>query len=100
MNGPEVIEQEAGIAEMDASDRVTIWSLMGGEQRYATGLADALIEDDVDAIVACVRRVAQRPVDDPRSADVDSLISRLTTIDAEHPPEPRALRLLWSRGAT
>src|ERR1700719_1745713 len=47
MNGPEVIEQEAGIEELDASDRALIWSLMGGEQRYATGLADVLVEDDV-----------------------------------------------------
>src|SRR5208337_2625278 len=37
LNGPEVIEQEAGIDEIDASDRRLIWSLMGGEQRYETG---------------------------------------------------------------
>ena len=36
MNGPEVIEQEAGIGEFDAADRALIWSLIGGEQRYAT----------------------------------------------------------------
>jgi len=30
MNGPEVIEQEAGIEELDASDRALIWSLIGG----------------------------------------------------------------------
>jgi malonate decarboxylase beta subunit len=99
MNGPEVIEQEAGIAELDASDRVTVWSLMGGEQRYSTDLADALIEDDVDAIVAYIRAAVHRPVDNPRSANVQWLISRLANIDAAHPPEPRALRLLWSRGA-
>ena len=34
LNGPEVIEQEAGIDELDASDRRLIWSLIGGEQRY------------------------------------------------------------------
>ena len=33
MNGPEVIEQEAGIEELDSSDRKLIWSLIGGEQR-------------------------------------------------------------------
>ena len=46
LNGPEVIEQEAGIDELDASDKQTIWSLMGGEQRYETGFVDALVEDD------------------------------------------------------
>src|SRR5262249_13312492 len=45
MNGPEVIEQEAGIAEMDASDRVAVWGLVGGEQRFSTDFADALMDD-------------------------------------------------------
>lgn len=54
MNGPEVIEQEAGIEELDASDRRRIWQLIGGEQRCASGLADRLVEDDADAIVAAV----------------------------------------------
>ena len=48
LNGPEVIEQEAGIDELDASDKQLIWSLMGGEQRYETGFVDALIEDDAE----------------------------------------------------
>ncbi len=41
LNGPQVIEQEAGIAEYDSRDRPFIWSLTGGEQRFASGLADA-----------------------------------------------------------
>lgn len=98
MNGPEVIEQEAGIAELDASDRVAVWNLIGGEQRYSTDFADALIDDNVDAIVAHIRTAVRRPVSDPRSAKVQWLISRLANIDAEHPPEPRALRSLWPRG--
>jgi malonate decarboxylase beta subunit len=49
LNGPEVIEQEAGIDELDASDKHLIWSLIGGEQCYETGFADALIEDDAKA---------------------------------------------------
>ncbi len=40
MNGPEVIEQEAGIEELDSSDRRHVWQLIGGEQRAATGFAD------------------------------------------------------------
>ena len=52
LNGPEVIEQEAGIDELDASDKHLIWSLMGGEQRYETGFVDALIEDDAKALRA------------------------------------------------
>ena len=98
MNGPEVIEQEAGVAELDASDRATIWSLIGGEQRHATGLADRLVEDDVDAIVAEVRKAAHGRVPlVPRSADVQRFLARLARINPEQPPAPQELRRLWSR---
>ena len=65
MNGPEVIEQEAGIEELDATDRGLIWSMIGGEQRYAQGLADDLVEDDADAIAAAIRKAVSA---DPASA--------------------------------
>ena len=65
MNGPEVIEQEAGIEELDATDRGLIWSLIGGERRYAEGFADELLEDDADAIAAAIRKAFSA---DPKSA--------------------------------
>ncbi|HEY6609919.1 MAG TPA: biotin-independent malonate decarboxylase subunit beta, partial [Pseudomonas sp.] len=40
LNGPQVIEQEAGLDEYDSRDRPFIWSLTGGEQRFACGLVD------------------------------------------------------------
>ncbi|TLY70680.1 MAG: biotin-independent malonate decarboxylase subunit beta [Gammaproteobacteria bacterium] len=96
MNGPEVIEQEAGIAELDSTDHALIWSLVGGEQRYATGLADALVDDDAEAIAAQVRSAVER-VAAPRSEQVECFLERLAHIDPENPPEPRALRALWAR---
>lgn len=95
MNGPEVIEQEAGIAELDSSDRALVWGLMGGEQRCRTGFADALVEDDLDAIAAEVRRGFAAP-GTPRSEQVERFIERLARIDPGRSPEPRALRTLWS----
>lgn len=50
LNGPQVIEQEAGIAEYDSRDRPFIWSFTGGEQRARTGLADVFVDDDTQAI--------------------------------------------------
>lgn len=97
MNGPEVIEQEAGWDELDSSDRALVFSLMGGEQRYATGFADALVEDDIEAIGAAVRRAFAAAPEVPRSEQIESFIARLAAIDAEHPPEPAALRALWTR---
>jgi malonate decarboxylase beta subunit len=98
MNGPEVIEQEAGVAELDAADRALIWSLIGGEQRYNTDFADALIDDDVPAIAAQIRTAAGRPAGAPRSADVQRFWLRLSRIDPEQPPDPQALRLSWPSG--
>lgn len=50
LNGPQVIEQEAGLDEYDSRDRPFIWSLTGGEQRHASGLVDAYVADDVEPI--------------------------------------------------
>ena len=44
LNGPQVIEQEAGLAEFDSRNRALIWGLTGGEQRCATCLADVLVD--------------------------------------------------------
>lgn len=97
MNGPEVIEQEAGIAELDARDRALIWSLMGGEQRYATGLSDLLVADDVEEIAAAVRRAVAQPPAPARSEQVGRFTSRLAHLDVQAPPAPLALRDLWRR---
>jgi malonate decarboxylase beta subunit len=99
MNGPEVIEQEAGIAELDAADRALIWSLIGGEQRHAVGLADDLLEDDAEAIAAAVRGAFARgrPVLE-RSAQIERYLERLGSIDPQQPPDGKALRALWKEG--
>jgi malonate decarboxylase beta subunit len=99
MNGPEVIEQEAGITELDSQDRPLIWSLIGGEQRYAIGLADHLVEDDADAIADAVRAASAL---EPASCQALStlairFIHRLNRIQPSQPPTPAMLRVLWSR---
>jgi malonate decarboxylase beta subunit len=82
MNGPEVIEQEAGIDELDASDRRRVWQLIGGEQRAATALADQLIDDDADALRAAVHAAfAQGVPAAHRSEQVDVFLNRLAQID-------------------
>jgi len=96
MNGPEVIEQEAGIAELDARDGAEVWGLMGGEQRYATGLADVLVEDDVERIAAQVRAACSAAAL-PRTEQVDEFRRRLAGIDPQRPPSPATLRSLWAR---
>jgi malonate decarboxylase beta subunit len=84
MNGPEVIEQEAGIEELDSSDRRRIWQLIGGEQRAATGLADHLVEDDLQAVRAAVVQAFARGLPAAhRSEQVDTYLERLAAIDPQ-----------------
>jgi malonate decarboxylase beta subunit len=95
LNGPEVVEQEAGVAELDASDRAAIWRYSGGRQRVATGLADVLVADDTTAVRDAVRSVFRRgPKPDAacRSAQVDLFTARLAAID---PDQPLDLAALW-----
>lgn len=88
MNGPEVIEQEAGIDELDASDRRYVWRLIGGEQRAATGFADALVDDDTAAVRDAVLRTFAHGANaehgsnsTPRSRQIDTYLARLAQID-------------------
>ncbi|CAN7648802.1 biotin-independent malonate decarboxylase subunit beta [Paenibacillus sp. LjRoot56] len=98
LNGPEVIEQEAGILEWDSRDRPLIWQTVGGEQRYETGLADFLIEDDVEDICLSIRSVFRSGIhDNLRSAQVESFLARLALIDTEQTMQPESLRTLWAK---
>jgi malonate decarboxylase beta subunit len=97
MNGPEVIEQEAGIEELDSGDRRLIWSMIGGEQRVAVGLADTLVEDDTaqvrDAVLAAFARgVPKRH----RTEDVDGWLARLAQVNPDA-IDPDTLRQLWGQ---
>jgi len=99
LNGPEVIEQEAGIDELDAGDKHMIWSLMGGEQRYETGFVDALIEDDAGALRQAIQDLAARGVPARhRSEQVEEYKRRLAKIDPAAPPDGAALRRIWPKG--
>jgi len=97
MNGPEVIEQEAGVEELNASDRRLIWSLIGGEQRAATGLVDGLVEDDVAQIAAAVRAAfAQGRPTQARSERVAHYLDLLARVDPAA-IDGAAMRQLWNQ---
>jgi malonate decarboxylase beta subunit len=100
LNGPEVIEQEHGVEELDAKDRPLVWSLTGGEQRHASGLADVLVDDDVEAIAEAVRDAFRRGrPSEPRSAQVERFLQLIAAIDPSDPPDGPALRRLWTAQA-
>jgi malonate decarboxylase beta subunit len=96
LNGPEVIEQESGIEEFDASDRALIWAVHGGEQRVGMGLADALVEDSIDEIASAVRRyvLAGKPAQH-RSEQVRLYRERIAALDTSKQIDPLTLREQW-----
>jgi malonate decarboxylase beta subunit len=82
MNGPEVIEQEAGIEELDSSDRRRVWQIIGGEQRALTGFADALVDDEPQAVRSAVQRAFVQGIPAThRSEQVDTYLKRLGQMD-------------------
>lgn len=50
LNGPDVVETQAGADEFDASNRPLVWKVTGGLRRFAQGHATALVADDMPDI--------------------------------------------------
>jgi len=82
LNGPQVIEQEAGIDEYDSRDRPFIWSITGGEVRYHTGFVDALVADSVDEVKNSMLSFIHQGVPERhRSEKYDDYLPKLTAFD-------------------
>jgi malonate decarboxylase beta subunit len=98
LNGPEVIEQEAGIEEFDSTDRRLIWSATGGQQRYDTDLVDQLVEDDVTAVRAAIAMAFKKGVSKTyRSTEIKRYLRFLAEVDPEVQLDAAVIRRLWER---
>jgi malonate decarboxylase beta subunit len=98
LNGPEVIEQEHGIEEFDSRDRALIWAIDGGEQRYATGLADVLVRDDITELRGAVREVLKLGLPAiHRSQQIQLFRDRVANLNTTRQIEPGELRSAWKR---
>ena len=81
LNGPEVIEQEAGVREFDSSDKDLIWNTLGTKQRLATGLVDEVVDDTVDNIKNSIVNEIKTKKDAHRTENVDFYLSLLDKLD-------------------
>jgi len=96
LNGPQVIEQEAGIDEYDSRDRPFIWSLTGGEQRYASHLVDGFAADDVQAIREQVSGwISLGAPAQERSSQYELFLQRLARLDTTSQIDPQTVRQLY-----
>ena len=97
LNGPEVIETEAGIEEIDSRDRSLIWSMVGGEQRVATGRADVLADDTTDSVRDAVIACDLSTSEDRRPDRVAALRDQLANLSPSSRVTPEELRFISER---
>ncbi|MDS9875772.1 biotin-independent malonate decarboxylase subunit beta [Pseudomonas protegens] len=96
LNGPQVIEQEAGLEEYDSRDRPFIWSLTGGEQRFASGLVDRYVADDVALIQAQVRELLALGLPSrQRSREAELYLQRLSRLNTTPQIDAATVRDLY-----
>jgi malonate decarboxylase beta subunit len=99
LNGPAVIEQEAGIEEYDSRDKPFIWSFTGGEQRYHSKLADAYVEDDTEQIRGVVGDWFRRGLPDQNRSELyQGFLARLAEVDAGVQATPEQIRTIYQKG--
>ncbi len=96
LNGPQVIEQEAGVQEYDSKDRPFIWGVTGGQQRFASGLVDAYVEDDRQQIQQQVLQyLIQGQPELHRSSNYDFYLNHLQSVDTTVQATPLQVRTLY-----
>lgn len=81
LNGPEVIEQEAGITEFNSKDRALIWNTIGGKARYEMGLVDQLVEDDIEIFRNAIEAAISKEVSTPRTQQISKYLSAINQLD-------------------
>jgi len=98
LNGPQVIEQEAGIEEYDSRDRPFIWSMTGGEVRYQSGLVDALVGDGINAVKGAMNDFIAKGVPEKhRTGNYAWYLDRLSHFDTAKQADAEQIKALFAR---
>ena len=61
LTGPEVIEEEMGKDEFDASDRALVYRTTGGRHKYIMGDCNTLVADTITAFRQALQDVLVKP---------------------------------------
>ncbi|MDC4841801.1 biotin-independent malonate decarboxylase subunit beta [Acinetobacter baumannii] len=96
LNGPQVIEQEAGVQEYNAKDRPFIWSITGGNQRFTSGLVDAYVNDDRQKIrQQVIDYLTQGVPHQHRSSNYSFYLEKLQQVDTAEQITPAQVQALY-----
>ena len=80
LTGPEVIEEELGKDEFDASDRALVYRTTGGRHKYIMGDCNALVADSIVAFRNALKDVLVKPYADLSAM---SCIGSLAKVEAQ-----------------
>ncbi len=99
LNGPQVIEQEAGIDEYDSHNRPFIWSLTGGEARTRNGFVDKLVDDSLAAVkAATIECMEKGKPASLRNERYDEFLARLNAFDTRQQADAELTAELFAKG--
>ncbi|MDL2284843.1 biotin-independent malonate decarboxylase subunit beta [Oxalobacter sp. OttesenSCG-928-P03] len=101
LNGPQVIEQEAGMEEYDSRNRPFIWSMTGGEVRFENGFADMIVPDGIAAVQVAVNEALELGIPGMHRSDRHEwYLSRLLEADTRHQADPQQVKAIFHKEVT
>ena len=101
LNGPQVIEQEAGIREYDSKHKPFIWQMTGGEVRAECGFADKFVRDDAETVRKAVIECSEKGVPKEfRTEKYEYFLEKLEKFDTSKQVDENSAKELFARGGS
>ena len=99
LTGPEVIEEELGKDEFDASDRALVYRTTGGRHKYIMGDCNYLVSDSVAAFREALGQVLTKPYAEIAAmgciGSLEKVESQLKLVDLCVATAPKDARDVW-----
>jgi malonate decarboxylase beta subunit len=100
LTGPEVIEEEMGKDEFDASDRALVYRVTGGKHKYIMGDCNLLVADTIAAFRQGLGKVLAMPYAEidalRRIGSLEKVLTQLGTVAALVEISPHDSRDVWT----
>jgi len=99
LTGPEVIEQEMGKDEFDASDRALVYRTTGGRHKYIMGDCNVLVEDSIAAFRQALTDLLAKPYAEIAAlrsiGSLEKVLDQLKLVDLCVSLGPKDSRDVW-----
>ncbi|MER2107255.1 MAG: biotin-independent malonate decarboxylase subunit beta [Solibacillus sp.] len=92
MNGPEVVEQEAGVKELNAKQKPLIWQMIGGHARKTADLVDLVVEDDAVLYIGALEQLWNSDNHATRTMEYDAFLQTFLQLDVSSKIAPTDAR--------